>query len=101
MAWSLTRNILPVLNILFLSCSYFHKVNPEFQSELQGKKGPGGEMISLLHISVVFFFLMLSSVVDLKNVHLHWISLCMNKLCHVGKDPYNRVPTINPFYFLN
>lgn len=55
MAWSLTWNILPVLNILFLSCSYFHKVNPEFQSELQGKKGPGGEMISLLHISVLFF----------------------------------------------
>lgn len=37
MAWSLTRNILLVLNILFLSFSYFSKVNLEFQSDLQGK----------------------------------------------------------------
>lgn len=26
----------------------------------------------------------MSCVVDLKNVHLHWLSLAMNKLCYEG-----------------
>lgn len=45
MARNLTLNILSVLNILFLSCSNFHKVNLKYQSDLQGKWDWGGKMI--------------------------------------------------------
>lgn len=45
MAQNLTLNILSVLNILFLSCSNFHKVNLKDQSDLQGKWDWGGKMI--------------------------------------------------------